>query len=782
MKDVRRTVIILLLLALVLLPAQQAFAQSAETDGLNSAEITFEAIDEATISLQENESGTVSFDIPARWQIEQANNTNYLIVNYDVNLSNVEGQTIELPPESNINVLVNSQFVASLPLADGTDQQARIALPAQLFADPDQTNYSVQFELNYGYACLTSREDIAAFQASSLYMGDIAATIHDTSSLQISYEIAPPSLILSEFPAPFGDNSLDAIILPIVIADDADRATIEAAAAVAATVGAAGGQIAGVEFMTVSQAEQGALAGRDAILLGLQNEHALIDSYDFTQATENSDAGLLQYALSEDEANVYLLISGETPAALHLATQALSLDSNNAMLGLAGAEASVDQVVNAGQIPFANSEILPLSQLNYNGRLYSGRGSQTSAIAFFVPANWELTENPRLSLTYSASNALTQGASGLTVRLNRQPISSVQAENASLNPYDLTIEIPKEDIRLGEVNRLAFTVANRVEQCNVPDEDLVWSRILDNGSLYLPHQEADITIHDDPIKPLLTSLDLSDVVFATAEEPTATDLEHLMQLAWTFGRKSAGSSFSPSVVFGEISQEALSDNHLVLIGEPSRNPAFTYVNDALPQPFEIESNTLLQQVGNVTFELPSDYRIGIIESIAAPWNGQRSATIVSGTSPEGVAWAVNAITDAELAGQIDGNVSFVREDVVTSIALTPELTEQITVEEINKALAETNPIEKVEAVVEPAVETAPEPTLPELVEVVEVQEEQNLQDLVLGGDYSAPPTSIPTGVRQTAFTLLGIALFSALLGIFLVWRRQNNLPPNILRK
>ena len=91
------------------------------------------------------------------------------------------------------------------------------------------------------------------------------------------------------------------------------------------------------------------------------------------------------------------------------------------------------------------------------------------------------------------------------------------------------------------------------------------------------------------------------------------------------------------------------------------------LNEELPQPFVPGEDTLSPEVGNVVYNLPDDFSVGLVQILPAPWNSTRSVAIVSGTTQEGVGWAINALADEDLAFEIDGDLTFVREETVESL-------------------------------------------------------------------------------------------------------------------
>lgn len=64
----------------------------------------------------------------------------------------------------------------------------------------------------------------------------------------------------------------------------------------------------------------------------------------------------------------------------------------------------------------------------------------------------------------------------------------------------------------------------------------------------------------------------------------------------------------------------------------------------------------------MVYRLPSDHSLGSVQLLASPWDDDQAMLVVTGSTDESVAWAMDALTDGTLSGSLTGDlVTIVRE-------------------------------------------------------------------------------------------------------------------------
>jgi hypothetical protein len=75
---------------------------------------------------------------------------------------------------------------------------------------------------------------------------------------------------------------------------------------------------------------------------------------------------------------------------------------------------------------------------------------------------------------------------------------------------------------------------------------------------------------------------------------------------------------------------------------------------------------LRQEVGHVVYRLPDNFSLGLLQVLPAPWNpGKKVLLVVTGTTSEGVGWAINALTDETIYyNDLRGDLAFIQAERV----------------------------------------------------------------------------------------------------------------------
>jgi hypothetical protein len=265
-----------------------------------------------------------------------------------------------------------------------------------------------------------------------------------------------------------------------------------------------------------------------------------------------------------------------------------------------------------------------------------------------------------------------------------------------------------------------------------PFSRAAWIQIRPESSfLTLPNEVANdpqTLAYTDPVSPLLYTTGAKDIWFALPAEADSALLDRVIDLAWTLGYERGVADFNFRITQGEADAAGYEGYQVIAIGRPTANPFIASLNDQLPQPFVDGEDALKQQIGNLVYRLPAEYSVGLVEVLPAPWQPDRAISVISGTSDEGVAWALNAFLDPDLRDSLtEGEVSFVRDRNIETIRLDASPPPLDTV--VDEALGEEDvTLEPVEATPEPdetAAETvevpdppAPQPTLIDRVSAI----------------------------------------------------------------
>lgn len=426
--------------------------------------------------------------------------------------------------------------------------------------------------------------------------------------------------------------------------------------------------------------------------------------------------------------------------------------------------------VQAVSLPTSDTTLLPerftLAEIGFRDAALTGLGQQLATVNFQIPVNWQLQEGATFRLRYLHANTLDGALSGLTIELNGQPIGSVPLTGAS-SEQTVEFALPIHDLRVGKNNSLRFLATMYVaDPCAAVGTPLAWTRIRNQSELFLPHLSLSTTVTPPSLTAMLPAADLNDLVVVMPAQPEPTDLSSLNLMMNKFGAESVGFGFSPQVMLPPISPTiTLTDSFVVAIGRPSANGLIGLVNDQLPQPFVAGTDMAALTIGNVVYQLPAGFSLGMIQKLPAPWNPNRPLWLITGTTSQAVQWASEVYATSP-ADQLVGDIILIQEEQLLSF-----VSGNRSILGAIEAIV-TEPLQVVPATLTPTpISISPTPSSTEvglLSTPVVVTPEMPAQ-------YFPPSDNLPTEIKTLIFALFGVGTLFTLAGLFFNWRHTQKI-------
>jgi hypothetical protein len=314
--------------------------------------------------------------------------------------------------------------------------------------------------------------------------------------------------------------------------------------------------------------------------------------------------------------------------------------------------------------PLADSlpviENFTLQSLGYKNETLSGIGLNSVQYLFNASREQLNSKDSYIDLIYYHSGLLDYGYSSFSVELNNEVISSTPFTKESEQLSTLQVKIPPGLLRFGE-NRL--TVSARMlttTSCDVTGFSDPWLTISDQSSIHLP-----ATTDVNSITPSLLDLkffpnlfmthsDLGDVAFVLPKTAPST-WKIAGQLAYELGRNSNPLISNLEAVYAEdMPQQVLDENSLIVIGKASTIPLLSQINNQLPAPFDIASDTASESNMQVIYRIPKGMSVGYLELLNSPFNVEKPILVLAGNSDDGLVMAGNALLLNELRNQLTG--------------------------------------------------------------------------------------------------------------------------------
>jgi cellulose synthase operon protein B len=389
-------------------------------------------------------------------------------------------------------------------------------------------------------------------------------------------------------------------------------------------------------------------------------------------AGSQPDDGFIQMAVSPwNPARVVLYAGGNTDAGVVKAAQAVS--TGLIQPGSQPNLAIISDVSTAVQTP-SELEDRTFASLGYPTRTVNGYGYSTLDYNFFIAPGQVVDEGAYLNLVYAHSALLDFDNSSLVVSLNDQRIGSERfTEETSKQTNTVKINLPPSAMRTGD-NRLSIQVdLVPLDFCSQNINNSLWFTVSNASLIHLPLIPSDVGIPSALLSlglyniPFLSSPTLDKVGFVL--DPSEPDSWNIAaSLAAELGRKSGGKVLGPEVVFGAAVTDTFLQSHdLIVIGRPSQLPVVAKMAEAMPAPFDENSDQASERNMAITYRLEPSASIGYIELFNSPFDSNHTVMTVLGSTKEGLGWSGNALKLPALRSKLAGNFAVInREQILTT--------------------------------------------------------------------------------------------------------------------
>jgi hypothetical protein len=284
-------------------------------------------------------------------------------------------------------------------------------------------------------------------------------------------------------------------------------------------------------------------------------------------------------------------------------------------------------------------------------------------------------------------------------------LGSVPIQKNAVGDQQFIIPIKKENLKFGAMNVFILnSIVTAPIECAEYRPNAHWLAIRDSSFLYLPHNIITNMEDLDPLShPLYYLAYQPDLLISLPESPSIETVTNLTKLVALIGRLSPLDMQFQVNTSSDATQQSLTTNKLI-IGQPSTNPQVRSYNDQLPQKFSDKDDRLVENIGNIPYRIPNDISIGLIEVLPDVNESNYGVTIVSGTSPEGLQWALNAITIPDNQYIMNGDLFYIYEDkilgfqsqlpirdtldmIITNMSETPTPLEEVLPEEVGEMIS-----------------------------------------------------------------------------------------------
>jgi hypothetical protein len=466
---------------------------------------------------------------------------------------------------------------------------------------------------------------------------------------------------LSIYPAPFDSaSSINGNVqISIVLPAQPTTGELTAAAQIAASLGqAAKWDNPPLHTFTIDQ-----LPAERA-----ENDHLIV----IDTAHRNPLAASAAYGISEiisprNPKRLMLIVSG--PDDSELSDVSALLTTRSARNLLSGTHID-PRGVNALTLPVRSSRATFID-LGLTDQKFSGIGLHDVYYPIDVPYDWKLTSDASINLHFTHAHGLS-ASSSMKTYINGFRVADVQLNNRNDVDGRLTIQLSPRQVHPGRNwLHVAFDLRLPNQDCNFRYNDQAWAAIpADLSTVDLEHvsSEPPIDVHFLP-SALIVPIDLSADVFVLPAQPSASDLAAMSIIAATLGTFSESDRLGPRAVLADR-YEPSSDDHAIVIGQPTTNVFLSKYGTALPQPLDRSNNGSIQPAGGRELYADEVNNVaGYIQMLPAPWSARGLMIAFTGFTDDAV---LTAAKDLPVLGHrltSQGNVAVITSKGIRGVSI-----------------------------------------------------------------------------------------------------------------
>jgi hypothetical protein len=711
--------------------------------------VSFQQLYGAEITLNgPYDSTTNVFGLPADWKLngDARLELNLTVSSNLLTVGSVSGNA-DFNAGGILTVLVNRNVVATIPLVQNGEIQQSVIVPESALVSlrPDG-RMELSFTFDSGLSCDINQQMIVY--------------IHQSSIMVLPHEIVLPDTTLARFPYPLYQDSIFPDAALVVIPDQPSAGELQAAFTVAAGLANLTSSALALDMATVSQVTPEQLSASSIILVGRAESLPLlaelqlplpVDSQGF--GLSNADDGVAQMTISSwNPSHVVFVVSGNTDLGVEKAAQATTTGVFRAN---SAPNLAIVQAIEPEQIPTTIPVNQSLSDLGYDSRTFSqNTGSLTSSSAngtsttfsykFYIPAGQVPTSEAYFELAFGHSSLINYSRSGAIISINGQPIHSIRLSDEFANNAvnKIKTSIPPATI-LNGYNRLDVQVTLfPPDVCTVQSLRGLWFTIWPESNLYLPLTPALVSLSNavdlgSYPAPYVLNSTLSSTALVVQKDSIET-WQSAFKIAYYLGDRANGAITTLKAFYGDnIPENERAGSDFLIIGQPSKMPILTEINEKLPAPFE--NDTAKESNLQVTYRIKPDAPQGYVQLLPSPWNENNVIIATAGNTMQGTLWAANALIDTTLRNKLAGNFAAVTD------------TQVVTADTRVNVLSVSLPANSDGSTVTASEQTVVLPT--------------NL-------DLNPPPTQRPGWIMQVILASVALTLFILLAGLFTSWYRN----------
>lgn len=606
-----------------------------------------------------------TFTVPPSWRLTEGAQLN-LFMTVAFSTVSLSGSDITQSSAGTLKVMLNSVVIGVVSLNQVGEVAFQAAIPPEALQSPNPDgSQDIRFILDSGWSCYVNQ--------------NTSVIIHVSSLLTLPHDLKISDTDLTKFPAPIYEaGSLAGIPALIVIPDSPTASELQAALTLAAGFGNISSSRLLMDITTVSKLTSDQISNMNLVLIGkaatnqVYSELKLpmpVSGGKFENSAGNPDDGIVEMVNSPWALDkVVLLVSGNTDLGTVKAAQAVS--TGTLRPNLLSNVAVIDKVQTT-PLPVSIPVDQSLGELGYKNKVLKNVGMNYATYKFYIPSGQSVSAGAYFDLYYGHSALLQFERSGIVLLLNSVPIGSVafNKDTALQAVNHVQITIPPQVVLTGD-NVLEIRVSLLpVDKCTHPSLEGVYANIWPDSLFHLPLQNSiaasvssnyDLKQYPAPFS-YLSTMDNTAFILQQGD----LDLwRSAFQIAAYLGDRSNGPINTLSVFYGnDIPETVRAKYNFIVIGQPSKLPILSELNNTLPAPFDIKNDIAKEPQLQVKYRVSSGATVGYVEMLPSPWSSDNLIIAALGNNVQGVIWAASHLIEPA-SWKLAGNFAIINDQQV----------------------------------------------------------------------------------------------------------------------
>lgn len=601
------------------------------------------------------ESHDIVFRLPADWSMLP---DSVLHLNLNASFGTTPGANFGAA--GFIEVYMNKTWLATINLTEDGEYSEDVTIPATAWI-PQKGNTSQRLRLTLVDA-LRCEMWLSAVNVGA-YPRGISAIVRSSSYIDFNHGIVPLPTDLQAFPYPIYQNTFLPDQVTVVVSNQPSQGEIQAAMTLSAafgrlTDGKIDLQLLPVSRLTdeISQASNLAFVGHPAAFpqLEIANLPAPFNGEGFDNVQMSAEDGILQMVSSpQNQAKIWLLVSGTTDAAIMKAAQA----AGGRQIRPYGPEnlAVVTGIGSSTPTPYQAD--FTFTDLGYPAeQTYSGAYNDLG-IWFDMPADRVASDGAYFEMVFTNAAILNFNESVVNVVVNDSLIGGLRFSDRSTSITHWKFNIPPSTLHPGR-NLLLLEVYLTGASACVPYDEM-WFTIMPDSLLHLPTTEIlentvrnfDLTKYPASV---FSTFDKTAFV-VTRGDPAAWSTAS--KIAFDLGKKLGGSPINVVTYYADdVPDNALKSMELILVGRPSTMPVMSQFSEVMPAAFENGQDLAVEKDPQYSYLVTSSVPVGYLQVFSSPWDSNLAVLAVSGNSDEALDAAAAALLTPSIRKGLAGNL------------------------------------------------------------------------------------------------------------------------------